>query len=243
MKRARPIIILLLVGGFFAYLAISKYQGTKFRYAGTLEADETEISPGVTSQIDSIEVKEGDMVKAGQLLVKLQCQEVRNSSANVQSDYARAAKLYEAGSLPKANYDRARYQAADAALKLGWCDITSPIDAAVVSVYRRKGEWARPGMNLLTLEDLSHPYAFIYVPLAERSRLKLGMEIKGYLADDANKAYTGRITYLRPEAEFTPKNVQTREQRDRLVFGVKVAFENPDGRLTPGLPIEAKLPE
>lgn len=238
----KKILVILVVLGL-GYAALVKYQGTKFRYSGTLEADETDISPGVISQIDSVTVKEGDAVKAGQILVKLQCQEVRINSANVQSDYSRGEKLYAGGSMPKASYDRLRYQAADAALKLSWCDIASPIDAVVVSVYRRKGEWARPGMNLLTLEDLYHPYAFIYLPLAERAKLKLGQEVKGFLAGDESKVYNGKVTYLRPDAEFTPKNVQTREQQQRLVFGVKVSFDNPDGRLTPGLPIEVQLPK
>jgi len=98
-------------------------------------------------------------------------------------------------------------------------------------------------VNLLTLEDLAHPYAYIYLPLADRSKLKLGAEVKGFLAGDESKAYIGKVSFMRPEAEFTPKNVQTREQRERLVFGVKIAFDNTDGRLAPGLPIEVKLPE
>jgi HlyD family secretion protein len=239
MKKIIPVLILLGLG----YVAWHKYQGNKFRYAGTLEAEETDISPGVSSQIESVEVKEGDRVKAGQVLVKLQCQEVRINAANVQGDYARAEKLYEGGSMPKASYDRLRYQAADANLKLSWCDLAAPISATVVSIYRRKGEWARPGMNLVTLQDLSHPYAYIYLPLEARSKLKLGDKVTGYLAGDESKAYQGVVSHLRPEAEFTPKNVQTREQRERLVFGVKIAFENPDGLLSPGLPIEVVLPE
>jgi HlyD family secretion protein len=237
-KIILPLLIVLGLG----YAAYTKYQGTKFRYSGTLEADETDISPGVTSQIDDVLVKEGDTVKAGDILVKLQCQAVRIDSANVQSDFARAERLFAAGSMPKASYDTLRYKAANAQLQLSWCDIASPIDAAVVSVYRRKGEWVRPGMNLLTIEDLAHPYAFIYLPLEARSKLKLGDKVVGSLAGDDSTSYNGTVTFLRPDAEFTPKNVQTREQRERLVFGVKIAFDNPDGRLTPGLPIDVKLP-
>ncbi len=241
MKKRLPILLLLIAG--LGYLAWSKYQGTKFRYSGTLEAEETDISPGLSSLIDSVEVKEGDQVKAGQLLLRLACQEVRIAASNIENDYARAERLFAAGSLPKASYDKLRYQSKDAALKLSWCDLAAPIDATVVSVYRRKGEWARPGMNLVTLADLAHPYAFVYLPLKERAKLKPGMEVLGYLAGQATPAYKGTVAMLRPEAEFTPKNVQTREERDRLVFGVKIAFENPDGRLSPGLPIEVVLPQ
>jgi HlyD family secretion protein len=237
MKKIIPIIVVLLLG----YAAYVKWQGSHFRYTGTLEADETDISPGVTSQIDEVMVKEGDVVKAGQMLVKLQCQEVRINANDVQTDFARAEKLFAQGSMPKATYDQKRYAAQDASLKVSFCDITAPIDSTVVSVYRRKGEWTRPGVNLLTLEDLSHPYAYIYLPLPERNKLKLGQEVSGFMVGGDDKAYKGVVTFLRPDAEFTPKNVQTRDEQERLVFGVKIAFDNDDGRLAPGLPIEVKF--
>jgi len=55
------------------------------------------------------------------------------------------------------------------------------------------------------------------------------------------RMFKGRVTYISPEAEFTPKNVQTREDRVKLVFGVKVEVPNPDGLLKPGMPADALL--
>jgi len=54
---------------------------------------------------------------------------------------------------------------------------------------------------------------------------------------------TGRVTHINSEAEFTPKNVQTRQERTRLVFGVKISFDNKDGLLKPGMTIEMDLPD
>ncbi len=242
MKNKRPFIILALVLVGFGYLAYKQHVGSKFRYSGTLEAEEIDIQPGVASQIQSVEAREGDLVKAGDVLVKLACQDVRISAANIENDYNRAERLLAAGSLPKASFDRLRFQRQDAAVKLGFCDIAAPSSGTVLSVYRRKGEWARPGQSLLTLADLSQVYAFVYVPKPVLAKLKPGMELKARVPELKNE-FKGRVAFIRPEAEFTPKNVQTREQQQRLVFGVKVVFDNAAGQLNPGLPIEVDLPE
>jgi HlyD family secretion protein len=243
MKLKRPqIIALVLVLGLGGWFLWQKYQEAHFLYAGILEADEVDISPGVVSQIKDYAVKEGDPVKAGQPLVSLACEEVRIQAGQAATDFERAERLFKAGSMPKAEYDRMKTRDDEAQLQLSWCEIQAPSAGTVLSVTHRVGEWARPGMNLLTMADLAHLYAFVYVSKAELSKLKPGLAVEGFLPETGGKAYPGRIAFLRPDAEFTPKNVQTREQRERLVFGVKVAFDNPGGTLNPGLPIEVKLP-
>jgi HlyD family secretion protein len=241
MKRVRPLIILIALAAV-AYFSWRRHQATAFRYAGTLEADEVDISPGVTSQIRSYEVKEGDQVKAGQLLVRLACEEVRINAAQVETDFARAERLLKAGSMTRAEYDRLKYRHDQALLQVGWCDIKAPSDGTVLSIIHRAGEWVRPGMNLCTMADIRHLYTFIYVPKPVLPQLRPGLAVEGSLPELKDRTFQGKVAYIRPEAEFTPKNVQTRDQRDRLVFGVKVAFENADGTLNPGLPIEVKLP-
>ncbi|MES2201047.1 MAG: efflux RND transporter periplasmic adaptor subunit [candidate division FCPU426 bacterium] len=242
MKKRLPLILVALLA-VAAVMTYNHIRSSKVIYAGTLEAEEVDISPGVVSEIQSVEVNEGDKVHAGQLLLKLACQEVRINASNVENEYNRAQKLFEAGSLPKASYDKVRYQHDDAALKLSWCDITAPAEGTVLSVYHRKGEWARPGMNLLTLADLNQLYTFIYVEKSKLVRLKPGLELQGSVPELKGKVFKGRIAFIRPEAEFTPKNVQTRDQRERLVFGVKVTLDNAEGLLNPGLPIEIKIPD
>src|SRR5580700_4505029 len=100
-KKILPFIIVAAI----LYAAYYNYQGHHFTYAGTIESDETDISPGVTSQVGDYLVKEGDSVKSGQLLVSLECQEVRINAANVKTDWARIQRLYAAGSSTKAEYD------------------------------------------------------------------------------------------------------------------------------------------
>jgi len=81
----------------------------------------------------------------------------------------------------------------------------------------------------------------IYVTEIEIGRIKLGGEVEVRIDAFPDRPFTGTITYISPEAEFTPKNVQTKEDRVKLVFGVKVEIPNPEGLLKPGLPADAVI--
>jgi HlyD family secretion protein len=239
-KRILPILILIaIVSGYLYY----KKKHPDFTYAGTLEAETVDLSPGVASPISTVLVREGQSVSEGQLILQLACPDVRVAVGQADSDLARNQRLFDAGSLAAANFDKSRFVSRDARVKLAWCDVSAPISGTVLTIYRRVGEWARPGQNLLSLADLRSLYAWIYVPQSMLAKLKVGLPINGIIADLDAKSFPGVIEYIRPEAEFTPKNVQTRDERERLVYGVKVRFQNPAGELKMGQPIEAKMPE
>lgn len=240
MKRIIPILILLaVIGGFYAY----NRAHPDFTYAGTVEAEQVDVQPGVASPIATLSVNEGDKVAAGQRMAELSCPDIRVAAGQAMSDFNRNQSLYTAGSLAAAGFDRSRYASRDAQVKLAWCDITAPIGGTVLAIYRRPGEWARPGQAILTIADLSSVYAYIYVPQGLVAQLKLGQNIACSLPELPGKVFKGQIAYIRPEAEFTPKNVQTREERARLVYGVKLRFDNTDGTLKPGMSIEAEMPD
>ena len=93
------------------------------------------------------------------------------------------------------------------------------------------------------MADLSEVWAYIYVPHDLLARLSAGMEVKGFLPEAGDREFPGRISVIHSEAEFTPKNVQTRKERTRLVFAVKVSFPNPGETLKPGMTVEVALPE
>jgi len=240
MKRIIP--ILLIVAGAAWYFFIYKPAHPDFTFAGTIEVDEVDVQPGVASPIGTLEVQEGDVVKAGQLLARLTCPDVRVSAGLASSDFNRNQQLYKAGSLAYSNFDHSLYANRDADVKLGWCTVESPIAGTVLTIYRRVGEWARPGDPIMTLADLTSVYSYLYVPQPMLASLKIGEAIPCSLPEMKGRVFEGKLAYIRPEAEFTPKNVQTREERERLVYGVKVHFDNPDGTLKPGMAIEAEFP-
>jgi HlyD family secretion protein len=239
-KKIIPIIIILAAAGV-VYLKV--HSAGAFRYSGTVEATETDLSARISGVIESYGAREGDLVKQGSVIISIDCDDLRLAAGIASEDFKRAEELYRGGSLSKENYDRLKYKRDDSALKVEWCSVKSPVSGRLLYSYREKGELVAPGSKLATVADLSEVWAYIYVPHDMLAKLRPGMEVKGFLPEAEDKEFTGRISVIYSEAEFTPKNVQTRKERTRLVFAVKVSFPNPDEMLKPGMTIEVKLPE
>jgi HlyD family secretion protein len=218
---------------------------SEFLYAGTLEATKVDLSARISSAISTIRVQEGDHVTENQELVALACEDIRVASALANDNYRRTLGLYRAETSSQEIMDQVKNKKEDADVRLGWCSVGSPISGVVLSRYHEPGEWVNPGTKLLTLANIRDIWAFIYVPQPEVSKLKVGMTLKGYLPELNNREFDGKIIKINDEAEFTPKNVQTRSERERLVFGVKVSFlgSNEQEILKPGMTIEVKLPK
>lgn len=215
-----------------------------FRYAGTLEATKVDLSARVPSAIGAVKVQEGDQVKENQDLVLLTCEDIKVDGNLANENYKRNLRLFRAGTVSQETMDLVRNKKEDADVRLDWCAIRSPIRGTVLSRYHEPGEWVTPGVKLLTLANIRDIWAYIYVPQPEVSRLQTGMKLKGYLPELNNREFEGKIIKISEEAEFTPKNVQTRAERTRLVFGVKISFSesNLNKVLKPGMTIEVKLP-
>lgn len=239
-KNKKLFVVPVLLGA--AFLGWRHFRGRDFRYTGTAEATEVTLSPRISSTLSGVSVREGDEVKKGQILVELGCEDLRLAAEIAGREFVRAERLYKDGATPFEAYDRAKNRRDDTALKVSWCRVESPIDGTVLARLREPGEWASPGVKLLTLADLGGVYAFVYVPQTELYRLKPGQDLQVFLPEAGDAPRRGRIAFIRPQAEFTPKNVQTREERTRLVYGVKVELENADRVLKPGMPVEVLLP-
>src|SRR5205807_1596773 len=128
-------------------------------------------------------------------------------------------------SSPQEAYDRALNRRDDTALKVRRCTISCPIDGTVLARLHEPREWAAPGVKILTLADLGGVYAYFYVPQTVLYKINPGQEVAIYLPEAGNQQRKGKVAFIRPEAEFTPKNVQTRDERARLVYGVKVMLD------------------
>jgi len=240
MKKIIPLVLVIIV---CSVIFLKVRNSRNFRYSGTIEATETDLSARISGVIASYGAREGEPVKKGAMITSIDCEDLRLASDIASEDFKRAAELYKGGSLSKENYDRIKYRRDDTALKVDWCSVKSPVSGRLLYSYREKGELVAPGTKLATVADLSEVWTFIYVPHDLLAGLKPGMELKGFLPEAGDKEFPGRISVIHSEAEFTPKNVQTRKERTRLVFAVKVSFPNPDETLKPGMTIEVKLPE
>lgn len=121
--------------------------------------------------------------------------------------------------------------------------VICPVEGVVTEKAVEPGELVNPGATLVTISCLDPVYLWVYVSAEELGRVRLGGRAEVTIDSFPGKSFEGRIVYLSPEAEFTPKNIQTREDRIKLVFAVKIELPNPEGQLKPGLPAEAIIKE
>ena len=119
--------------------------------------------------------------------------------------------------------------------------IISPLNGIVVKKYFEVGETVAPMSNLVKISDLTNVELYIYVTEIELGKIKLGQKAEVSVDAFKNKKFEGKVTYISPEAEFTPKNIQTKDERTKLVFAVKIELPNPDFELKSGMPADAKI--
>ena len=119
--------------------------------------------------------------------------------------------------------------------------IYAPIAGVVLRKNVEVGETVSQGMPVFTIGDLKSPWIKVYVKEDKIGLIKLGQ--KAYISVDSykGKTYEGVVSYISSEAEFTPKTVQTPEERVKLVFGVKVRIKNENDELKPGMPADVKI--
>lgn len=121
------------------------------------------------------------------------------------------------------------------------CAVLAPAPGTLTLRAVEPGELVGLGSNIARLTYLDRVKLTIYVNEADLGRVALGQGADVTIDTFPGKPFAGRVVSISPNAEFTPKNVQTKEERTKLVFGVKIEIENPDGALKPGLPADAVL--
>jgi HlyD family secretion protein len=172
--------------------------------------------------------------------------EVEGARAEVRAARERAALLRrgprpDAVAAAQAQVAQARAALALARTRAGEMRLASPIDGVVLRRNLEAGETASPGVAILTLMDPRDVWLRAYVPETDVGRLKIGQSAAVAVDAYADRRFAGRITEIAGEAEFTPKNVQTKKERVNLVFRIKIALDNPDGTLKPGMPADAEI--
>lgn len=119
--------------------------------------------------------------------------------------------------------------------------ILAPIDGIVVSKSAEPGEFLQPGAIVVTIVDLEHPWVRAYISEPDMGRLRIGQQAFVSIDADPKRQFPARLAYVSDQAEFTPKFVQTAEERVKLVFRIKVVVENPDRMLKPGMPADVVM--
>lgn len=141
----------------------------------------------------------------------------------------------------EANYRAAQQRLKEAQADLNETKIYSPADGVILSRPVEVGEVVNPGTVLYVIVDLNKLYVKVYVPEPDIGKLKLGLPARVYIDAYPERFFNGKITKIYKQAEFTPKNVETKQERVKLVFGVEVSVDNPEGLLKPGMPADVVI--
>jgi len=156
------------------------------------------------------------------------------AAAQVNSAKASESSAQAALEVAKAGLERAQLLQRE-------CEIHAPRDAIVEELFIEPGEVAGRGAPLLRLIDISEVKIVFYLPNAELAAVAQGNRATVTADAYPNERFQGEITSISMEAAFTPRNIQTRTDRDRLVYPVEVTLQNPGVRLRPGMPADVRL--
>lgn len=141
---------------------------------------------------------------------------------------------------------RARVSAVDAQTAI-WekavadATVTAPVSGIVTETIADVGEIVQPRAPIAVISDLDHAWANVYVDEPSVPRVRLGQAVTVF-TDAGGAGIPGVVSYVSDKAEFTPRNVQTAEDRSKLVYRVKVSVDNTEGMLKTGMPVEAEIP-
>ncbi len=141
----------------------------------------------------------------------------------------------------RARRDQAVAQVKAIRKKIDDSSVLAPVAGVITQKAVEEGEQVLPNAALFRISELDQVHLMIYVSDEELARVKLGQEANVFIDGRPKQPFTGKVTYISSVAEFTPKNVQTKEDRTKLVFGVKIEIPNPDGILKPGMPADATV--
>jgi HlyD family secretion protein len=141
----------------------------------------------------------------------------------------------------RADIARARAQVAIIDTQLQDTVVTSPIDGVVLVKSAEIGEVLAAGTTVVSIGDINHPWLRAYINERDLGRVKLGQPAKLTTDSFPGKTYTGRVSFIASEAEFTPKQIQTREERVKLVYRIKIDVDNQAHELKTNMPVDAEI--
>ncbi len=117
----------------------------------------------------------------------------------------------------------------------------SPVDGVVLVKAADPGEVLAPGTSVVTIGDIDHPWLRGYIDEKDLGRVKIGSSVRVTTDSYRGKEYKGRVSFVASEAEFTPKQIQTQQERVKLVYRIKIDVENPGRELKLNMPADAEI--
>ena len=272
-KKITPLVLVVIVvacafaAGYFWQMR--NHNHNLIKVSGNIEGDDVRLSFRVQGQITELRTDEGQVVKTGGIVARLNTDELTQTRDNAEGllkaqehqyvldklDYERAENLFKAGAIPMqqrdaaktlADADKANIDALKASLilantRLGFTELASPLNGYVLVKSALPGEVVQIGAPVFTVIDLNNIWVTAYINEADLGKVKLNQE--AYVITDTypGKKYKGWVSFVSSQAEFTPKTIQTTEERVKLVYRIKVRVDNSSLELKPGMPADAYI--
>ena len=320
-KAAIAAVVVAVAAGAFYLINHRQPESDRIKVSGNVEITTVATSFKIPGRVVSRDVDEGDWIKAGQMIARLDSsdlekevalrrgeldaanaslaellagsrkEEIGQAEANLarteaeatraELDLKRTRSLYDREVVAKRDLDNARASAettsaavrqaregliltrkgprreridqaramveqAQAGLalareRLSYATLTAPMNGTVVAKNIEPGEQVAPGTPIVTIGDLEDTWVRAYISETDLGRVKLGQSALVTTDTYPGKSYPGKVTFISPEAEFTPKNVQTEKERVKLVYRIKVSIPNPKMELKPGMPADVEI--
>lgn len=177
-------------------------------------------------------------------VIEAQSSQVDRARAGVRQAQASALEVQRREqeiAARRADLERAQAQLALVETQLQDTVAHAPAGGVVLTKAADAGEVLAPGTTVLTIGDLEHPWVRGYISERDLGRVKIGSPVRVTTDAHPGKTYKGRIAFIASEAEFTPKQIQTHEERVKLVYRVKIEVENPNGELKSNMPVDAEI--
>jgi HlyD family secretion protein len=213
----------------------------KLAIQGAREEDITQAEATLKNAEDDLNRTEG-LIKDGSITQKqLDDARTRHILAKQNYDKLKRGSRPEEIDAARARRDQAVAQVKAIKKKIDDSFVVAPIDGMITQKAVEEGEIVMPNASLFRISRLDKVHLIIYVSEEELAKVKLGQDAKVYIDAEPKKPFIGKVIYISSIAEFTPKNVQTKEDRTKLVFGVKIEIPNPEQALKPGMPADAVI--
>ncbi len=188
-----------------------------------------------------------DLVKEGPHKERIEAAraQVERAKANLrlaEANRLELVRLHQEKSARESDVRQARSQLGVFETQLRDSEVFAPMDGIVLVKAAEPGEVLAAGTTVVTLGNLAKPWLRGYINEKDLGRVKLGTEVKVTTDSYPGKVYAGKITFIAAEAEFTPKQIQTQEERVKLVYRIKIEINNPNGELKSNMPADAVIP-
>jgi RND family efflux transporter MFP subunit len=261
-------ILIALVAVLLGYLVYSQHRHEPLRVSGFVEADEIRVGSRVGGRVSKTIAVEGATAKVGNLLIELEPYDLLARQSQSQAQLASAtaseelAKItrdrikaaFESKSTSASEMDKAEAELKNASAQVNLRNaelaqiteqikelkIYSPCDGTVEAVDLQPGDLVAPNAPVLSLLDTGHLWIRAYVP-ENRLDIQIGQKVPITVDSFPGKTFSGHISFISRQAEFTPNNVQTPEERSKQVFRIKVEIDEGRDVLRPGMTADVVL--